>query len=65
MQYRMRADNAAKVYSQLKTDFPHGSFPNHAAKVFWLGRYAEAWGEIATLLCGGKTNYIENWRTGK
>jgi hypothetical protein len=65
LEYRALADNYTQILSDLLTRTPTGAFPKVAAQVWRFGMLAEAWGKIATKLCGGKVDYIENWRTGK
>lgn len=64
LEYRLATDNATQVYSDLRTAFPLGSFPKHAARLWRYGMLAEMWGLIATELCGRKVDYLERWRTG-
>jgi hypothetical protein len=64
-EYRTATDNATQIFTDLKTDFPLGSFPKHAARVWKYGMLAEVWAVIATNLCNGEVNYLEQWRTGK
>lgn len=64
-EYKLRTENKAETYNRLKTAFPLNSFPKHAAMVWQLGVLAEAWGSIATVLSGGKIDYIQDWRKGQ
>lgn len=63
--YRLQADRAAETYSQLRTNFPTGEFPKFARIAWQKSMSAYVWGKIATALCGGKVDYIEEWRAGK
>jgi hypothetical protein len=65
LEYKLAADSDTQVYSDLMTAFPTNAFPKHAARAWKSAMLAEVWGTVATKLCGGKVDYIENWRTGK
>lgn len=64
-EYRAKAENAAQIFSELRTTFPLGDFPKHAKRTWRLGMLAEMWAVIATGLNKDGRNYIEEWRTGK
>jgi len=65
LEYRVLVDNELGVYNNLHTTFPGAAFPKHAARVWRFAMLAHIWGTMATKLCGGRVDYIEEWRSGR
>lgn len=64
-EYRDQLRTAVNVFNLLKERSPYGHFPTLAKKIWRLGVLTEAWGNIATALCGGETDFLEDWRQGR
>jgi len=65
LEYKRLTHTEAVIFSRLRTDFPTGSFPKHESRLRKAAVLAVFWARTATTLCGGKVDYMAEWRAGR
>lgn len=64
-EYKRTTHSEAAIYSNLRTTFPTSSFPKHADRLKKAAVLAVFWAQMATILGGGKVDYMKEWRAGR
>lgn len=65
LEYKRMTHSEVATYNHLRMTFPTSSFPKHANRLKKAAVLAVFWANMATVLSGGKVNYMAEWRAGR